>query len=62
MRARDLQSLQEIWELDTVALEDCFGLKGKPLRDNASAGTERLGLGIEQHQLSLSIIINQYNG
>ena len=62
MRARDIQSLQLIWKLDTVALEDCFGLKGKPLWDNTSQGFKRHSPGIEQHQLSLSLIINQYNG
>ena len=43
------------YNLDTVALEGGFGLKGEPPSDNTSVGTK-------SHQLSLSISINQCSG
>ena len=40
----------------TLVLKDISGLKGKPPWDTISSRTKRYILGVEQHQLSLSII------
>jgi hypothetical protein len=45
----------------TVALEDSFGLNGKPPSDNKYTGTKRHILEVGQHPLSFSIASTSYS-